>query len=339
MKKLHYGVVTDSEHQADYDKLFHAAFNENGFSPVTTRIGLPVLLSSTPLFFSSMDRGFALLFKVLSVCFVRSLMNRKTGSILFRPKACFHTNNPLYILKRWVLALIRNMPGVTIFSIVPYPVYPHAAKVSSTWIYDPQLWDLHYLGAPGADVPQPFEAELLAAAKGRKIVATLGRQDESKGFAAFVDLWCASPALREKFLFVAAGKIAPACQDKAKAFESAGGFLLARRIEDAELMRFYTLADMIWSCYAPAYDQSSGIFGRAVQFGIPAIVRATSALQELSALVAHPSLAIPFTNPAQAAQALLAWNAAKRTPEETQQTVESIRRQALEGLRALTGQP
>ena len=38
-------------------------------------------------------------------------------------------------------------------------------------------------------------------------------------------------------------------------------------------------ADLLWCCYNPIYDQSSGIFGRAIQIGRPTIVRKGSCLE------------------------------------------------------------
>jgi len=49
--------------------------------------------------------------------------------------------------------------------------------------------------------------------------------------------------------------------------------VIDRNLTDEEFESLFGVADVIWACYAPSYDQASGVFGRAIQFGVPPIVR------------------------------------------------------------------
>ncbi len=73
-----------------------------------------------------------------------------------------------------------------------------------------------------------------------------------------------------------------------------GGLLIDRRLDDAELESLYVVSDVIWSCYAPEYDQASGIFGRALQLGVPVIVRRGSLLHRFASGIRSPVLPLEF---------------------------------------------
>ena len=79
-------------------------------------------------------------------------------------------------------------------------------------------------------------------------------------------------------------------------FTSAGGMLIDRHLSDVEIESIYLESDIIWSCYAPAYDYSSGIFGRAIQFCVPAIIRKDSYLDKFSQLAGLSALALEYGN-------------------------------------------
>jgi hypothetical protein len=60
---------------------------------------------------------------------------------------------------------------------------------------------------------------------------------------------------------------------------NAGVEIISGKPTDAEFLSYIRNTDFLWCCYAPEYDQSSGIFGRALQLGVPAIVRRRSLLE------------------------------------------------------------
>jgi hypothetical protein len=105
--------------------------------------------------------------------------------------------------------------------------------------------------------------------------------------------------------------------------------LLDRRIEDAELFALYGIADLVWSCYAPDYNQSSGIHGRAVQLGVPVVVRKGSYIDALSETLSHPSLALPFDDMSEAVSSLLKWNPRRVDPEYSASLVRKMREHSL----------
>ena len=105
-------------------------------------------------------------------------------------------------------------------------------------------------------------------------------------------MYHASAPLRAAMLFACGGKITPAMASRKASLEEHGGFIRDRFITEAELRDFYASADVIWCVYAPDYDQASGILGRAMQLGLPVVVRKGSLIHRLCADegVAHVAL-------------------------------------------------
>jgi len=197
---------------------------------------------------------------------------------------------------------------------MPFAVFPRFEQVATGWIYDPQLWDLLHFGFSENSAFPMLQDLLSIKASSRRILTALGLQHQGKGFDYLVDLWCSSAEVRENFLFVVAGKVDYRSAQKAEMFVQEGGLLINRHLSDGELMYMYRCAHIIWSCYSPTYNQASGIFGRAIQFGVPVTVRKGSYLENLGGILFHPTLALPFENADIAAKEILAWKPVARDP-------------------------
>lgn len=215
------------------------------------------------------------------LCVVRAAMGRRTAGILFRPLPLLEGGLLRLRVKRMLLGLVKRLPGVATLTILPFELEPGFARFASGWIYDPQYWDLHYPDAVDADRPiGAFAQEIRAAAAKRRVVVAVGRQDEAKGFDMFSQLFAARADLRERWLFAFGGRVvdrlvAP-CLDP---FVAAGGQAKSEYISHDELLDLYAAADAVWCCYALDYDEASGVFGRAIQLGLPVIVRKGSLLE------------------------------------------------------------
>jgi hypothetical protein len=254
------------------------------------------------------------------------IVGRRTVGLFFRPGVCFRRGRPKYWLKRLTFSLLRSVPRTAVLTILPFYVDPRFQQVATGWIYDPQLWDLPVV-EPCSTTPSTELNDLVELhSKGRTVVVALGLQNRTKGFDRFVDIWCCSTALRDRFLFIAAGQVDQRSRSSAARFVSSGGVLLDRYISDSELLQLYSLSDFVWCCYSPDYDQSSGIFGRAFQFGKPTISRAGSLISSLATGLNHPCLHVPFEQPSQVADLMLSWR--PRVPEkrELSATVHQMRK-------------
>ena len=215
------------------------------------------------------------------LCVLRAIMGRRTAGILFRPLPLVEDNLLRLRVKRWLLGAINRLPGVHTLTILPFELEPRFARFANGWIHDPQYWDLHY--------PEPVDAERAAGAFAqeirqeageRSVVVAIGRQDSAKGFDMFANLFTARADVRDRLHFAFGGRVVETDVGRhLQEFVAAGGQAHAQYISHDELLDLYAAADAVWCCYALDYDQASGVFGRAIQLGLPVIVRKGSLLE------------------------------------------------------------
>ena len=273
-------------HRADYLKLFNRLFEESGFDVEQRRLSFGDVLYPGPIF-STMLEEHPMRFAVVAA--LRALMGKRSVTLIFRPVEAATGRSMRLRAKRLALSLLKRSRRVSVLSILPFDANPAIARSATGWIYDPQFWDV-----PLGKVLPPPPIDLASLARGRKIVCALGTQNEQKGFDLFCRLWADHADIRDRYLFVAAGKVTDSLKDTAEAFMAAGGVVLNRFISDDELLGLYGASDLVWCCYAPNYDQASGIFGRAIQLGRTPIIRAGSLVDRLSRNLSIPAIAVSY---------------------------------------------
>jgi hypothetical protein len=260
---------------------------------------------------------------------VRSFMARRTVGLLLRPGPAVTGKTLRLRLKRFLLKQLRRAPRVETLTILPFSVDLRFAEIADGWIHDPQLWDLSEEERRRTEEAQgTLSKQIRAVAGGRRVVLALGRQDESKGFDWFADLYAKSANLRRSMLFACGGQVHPKVAAHLSAFIAAGGFACNRFVTDDELLELYGAADLIWCAYAPSYDQASGILGRAAQLGIPAVVRRGSLIHRMCEIEEISYVAIDQTTD---------WQQLISAPahEDTAKTTARVRRMSVESLQRL----
>ena len=323
-------IAADGDgHHEDYDRLFAAVATELGVSMRFMPRSSSVVQRRGTWFYSMFDTSATETARALLAASLRSLAGQKTIGLVFRPGDCFIKRSFKSSVRRTLFRIVARLRNVNILIIVPFAISPESSSVASNWIYDPQLWDLQYLGVPDLHNTEPLQAQIRRLAGNRRILVALGTQYREKGFDFLVDLWVSSPEVRASHLFVACGRVMRDCREAAKRFQEDGGVLLDRRIEDAELFALYRIADLVWSCYAPDNDRSSGIHGRAVQLGVPVVVRKGSYLDAFGEILSHPSLALPFGGSDVAKSLLLKWNPRRVDQKDTASLVRRMRDHSL----------
>lgn len=230
-----------------------------------------------PVFFLMIEENFGI-YCLVSV--LRSLFGKRTAGLLFRPGPALSAATWRTACKSILLRCCRRLPLTSTLTILPFDLQPGFARIADGWIYDPQMWDLsdEQIDQHGNAEKAGMQALIQQAAGNRSVVSTIGRQDLHKGFDLFALGFVGSTPLREAAIFVSAGKVDPTIVAEAKALGDMGGLVVDRFVTDPEMLEVYAGSDLIWCAYAQDYDQASGIFGRAVQLGVPAVVRRGSLL-------------------------------------------------------------
>ena len=161
----------------------------------------------------------------------------------------------------------------------------------SDWIFDPQLWDLRYL-APQGDLSDRFNKMMLTLDREKIVISFVGRVSRRKGAKQFFELVVNAP---QNYLFIVAGKIDHDIGQNIKKSQFSNVHFLDYYVSDDELLEVYRISNYVWACYDISCDQSSGIFGRAVQLQKVPIVREGSYIESLAKFlkVKHVSLSIP----------------------------------------------
>lgn len=292
--------------------------------------GMVSLLSRKPVLVPMIEDSF---FRFALGSLVRSLLGRRTAGIMMRPLPALRGTSLRLRTKRAILKVLRRLPGCSVLTLVPFPLEPELTTIAHGWIYDLQNWDLQLAPPEEADEnASDLIATIRSQAGGRRTLCALGYQNLIKGFPRFVELYDSSTQIRQDMLFVFGGKVDPACGDEADRFKAAGGLAFNRFVSDKELFGLYAAADLVWCHYDASYDQTSGILGRALQLGVPVVVRHGSVAHRQCALFDHPHIAIDAASgPAEILQPIapLDLNAARMRARQQAEASIAVLEQAL----------
>lgn len=321
----------DGGHRREYSALFRRLLEGAG-ATVTFRSMGPAEIFPRGLAISLMIEDHSIAFFLLA--WARAALGRHTVGLLLIPRPCLHPAGLRHRLKRWLLLRLRRRPQVRILTLLPFSLEPGLAAIASGWIHDPQLWDVER--SPGSRIePTPLSREIAERAAGRTVVISLGLQGRFKGSDRMMGL-CRALRSTGRYLFVAAGQVEPELAAEAEGFVAAGGMLVDRFLSDAEFLSLYGVATWMWACYAPDYDQSSGGFGRAVQTGAPALVRAGSLIHALAETLGHPAAPLAWGTATEMAAGL---EALPRAPARAEPANAQLRSTSLDNLSEALGFP
>lgn len=289
-------ITSPAGHRPEYQTLFAGLLDLAPSTGPITRCRLRELITADRLLFATLDddiRGFAF------VALTRALLRRRTAGIFLRPQSCLGVGAKPF-MKRLLFGALKLWRRITVISIMPQDFAPAQQAVTDGWMHDPQLWDR-------IDLPVAPDAAALAhiadLAEGRRVLVFLGRGSRIKGLPQLAALVTVRPALMQSLAIVVAGQIDADCTADAAQLAGLGAEIWDRRVTEAEMAACYAAADLVWACYDPSYDQASGIFGRAVQLGRPAVIRDGAMIGRYAAALGHPLVALPPA-PAEAAACL-----------------------------------
>ena len=199
---------------------------------------------------------------------LRALAGRRTVGLVLRPTLLAASGGGRLRWKGRVLGRLKRVGAIRTLAVLPFRVLPALAAIADGWIYDVQLFDLTGEEHAAVDV---LRGERRPG--DRLVMTAIGAQHPRKGFDLFCRSYARFAALRARFRFIACGRVAGRMEAHAALLREAGGVAVDRVVSDAELLGAYAASDAVWCLYPPAGDHVCGIFGRAVQLGLPVVVR------------------------------------------------------------------
>jgi hypothetical protein len=253
-----------------------------------------LLLSKSPVLFLMIEDSFLLYF---FICLYRTILGRITAGFLFRPKPVVDNPSLKLKVKRTALYILKKIPNVKTLLIIPDSTHPEFSTICDGWIYDFQFWDLQekdyetFIALKEKKQVSSLFTSINNMHNGRKVLCALGGQDRIKGFDTFATTYIDNKNIQKQFLFAYGGKV-KGFNELAISFDKTGGYSKNEFISDDDFIALYASSDLVWALYAEDYDQASGIFGRAVQLGIPVLVRTNSLIHKICILENIPHVAI-----------------------------------------------
>lgn len=246
----------------------------------------------------------------LALLIVRTLTLRRSTVILTRSHVRPTGASVKSVSKRLGHGLLRRLSGVQRLTITPPDEYDGVE--TATYIEDIEFWDL-----PATVLENPAPTLLSQAAVrvagGRPIILVTGTLERSKGLAFLASLLAAHPALRERFAIVCTGLVDPGARGLLAPLAGMADVWEDRYLDDREIYSMYEVATAVWCCYDPSYDVSSGVFGRAVQFSRPTIVRAGSIVARIQDRLSR-GLKLDYADVTGSAIRLMDWDPVKGVP-------------------------
>lgn len=303
-------------HRANYVRIFEDATGGAGLiAPV--RAALRRLLAARSLVLTTLDTAPK---AFLLILILRSLIGRRSAVVWLRAHLMARRTGVRALPGRLVVRLLGRIEAILPMSLVRFERAGGGRGFVA--IQDPEFWDLTAADLEAAETP--LAARIREFAGGRAIVLLIGNLDPSKGLAFLRDIFGGDPRLIETIVPAICGPVLAEGRDAVEALRGQGAFVESRYLEHAELMSLYRAADAAWCCYPPERDLSSGILGRAVQFGVAPILRRGSALDAMAADVPN-AIRLDYGDAAAAREALRARPARVARPRPRGAQLEALR--------------
>jgi len=283
-------------HRAEYQTLIAIILGRAGYQSFAEPNPVKALLHPGPVIVMMMEDH---RWSTYVIGLIRALTFRRTVALFFLVRETLLGTKLRYGLKRTLLRVMRSQSLMTIFTIVPHSVLRRAvpgakvdvARLTHGWIDDPQLWDLEFL--PQRAVSTPLSERAIKAAGTRPILMVSGGLDRRKGLEMISRL-AGDQKFADKISIVIAGEVAESDSDLSAILAKSDCIFENRFISNEELNSLYAVSDLVWCVYSPSFDQSSGIFGRAVQTGVTPIVRKGSIVEVYAQNMNVPVLSIDW---------------------------------------------
>ena len=297
---LHFG--NDDGHRREYQELFIALFD---LAPIVGRVGrrnIRALLRARSVLFGTIEDHYI---GFVVVALLRAILGLPTVGLFLRPQRCFKADGTLRrTLKGWFFSALKRVQRISVCTIIPFAFAPHYAKVARFGVMDPHMWDKLKPSSCAHDAD--LAAWVIEQARGRRVLAFLGGVTPIKGAEFLMSLLRHPEWPEDKFFVVIAGKVSAECANSIQHISRSRALVIDRMISDVEFDTLYSYSDWIWACYRPDYDQASGIFGRALQFGKVPILRKGSLVDQMATTLCIDQVCLDFGRIERAIDAIIA---------------------------------
>lgn len=253
---------------------------------------LKAMISAKVFFDLSIEDG------VMSFFFIsllRALLRKKTIGIMLSPWDCYRPNVLKDKFRRYTFILLKKLTHVRVICMIPFDMDERYKNIADCWIYDPEFWDMHVF-EERRFIVQNSSRSVKSTPTGKLNLLYLGGVNPEKGFDFLAKLFLENKNLFIKFDLSVVGKISKPYMHIANQLREAGADVVDEFVSDERMFDFIKQSSLMWCCYCPRYDASSGIFGRAIQFDKLPLIRKSSRLEKLAGLLGKHAVMFEFGN-------------------------------------------
>lgn len=229
------------------------------------------------------------------ISLIRTLLRRKSIGIMLSPWDCYRPNKLSDKLRRFAFVTLKRLDHVKVICMIPFEIDERYRDIADDWIYDPEFWDMHAL-EERRSVIRNVSKSVKNAPTGKLSLLYLGSVSSEKGFDFLAKIFLENKNMFTKFDLSIVGKISKPYKHIADQLREAGADVVDEFVSDERMFDFIKQSSLMWCCYCPRYDASSGIFGRAIQFDKIPLIRSTSRLEKLAGLLGKHAVTFEFGN-------------------------------------------
>ena len=234
----------------------------------------------------------------LFVATLRVFVLRKTKALFLRPRSCFETGFRSKV-KFLFFLFLRVLPFLKLYVILPYNVDHRLQKVSNDWTIDPDFWSNSFKSnyvERNSSYGYPISSKKEFYPKVINLLF-IGFFDLDKGAQTLESFVRRLKHAGIEFELIIAGETI--VRDENVALRSSLARYCKKNIEkflsEDEFEDLLDWSDFVWCAYTKDYDQSSGVFGQALQKNKIPIVRANSMLDRFAQILKCRHLSIDPT--------------------------------------------
>ena len=230
------------------------------------------LLGAEKVIFGMVDDNYLEFFLVT---FIRLIQKKPTVGIFFRPQTCFKMKISS-ILKFVIFYFLAKLRNLKVIIYLPFFCDSRLKYVSSDFVMDHEMWHLDWNNK---------EPDYLSASrnKSKKRLLVIGLLSTHKGLKELLYLLENNKSFLNYFEITLAGKTSPDPDsiDLRAKVESYVTKNIDHFMDYSQVCALYNNTDFVWCYYDDKYDQSSGVFGHALQYGKTPIIRNSSFLSKI----------------------------------------------------------
>lgn len=234
---------------------------------------LKKLLQTKRVIFGMIDDNYLEFFLIT---LVRSILQRQTVGIFFRPQTCLNMDIKS-ISKFFIFYFLSKFKNSKIIIYLPFFCDSRLKYVASDFVMDHEMWHMELYDKENRNL-------VTNKKKIKKRLLVIGNLSSHKGLKELLFLLENNKSFVECFDITLAGH-SSVDSESINLIKKIEGYVVKKInsfVDYSKMCELYNTTDFVWCYYSKKYDQSSGVFGHALQYGKIPLIRHASMLSKMN---------------------------------------------------------